>query len=150
MSSNLTPAQLATFKAAILADSSQTQNVSAKAHGAIAAYYAAAGTGNVWRPSISTSELNTAIVWSEFAALTALLQNTYLALIAPGYVDATSANVRAAFATIFGAATTSRPNLTAIAQRPASRFEALFTTSQVCSLFGATPSVEDVVAALGS
>jgi len=147
---SLTNSQLATFKAAILADSNLAAARAAGDHGAIAAYYAGASAGTIWRPSIPTPELNTAIVWSEFAVLTALQQNTYMALIAPGAVDATKANVRGGFTTVFGAATTSRANLTTIAQRTATRFEALFTTSNVCSLFGYTASVQDIVDALGS
>jgi hypothetical protein len=146
----LTAAQLATFKAAILADANLAANRAAQAHGAIADYYALAGTGTIWRPVITTQELNTAIVWSEFSALTALLQNAYMALISPGYIDATSANVRGGFTAIFAVGTTSRTNLTTLAQRTPTRFEALFTTANVCSLYGYTPSVADVAQALGS
>jgi hypothetical protein len=147
----LTAAQLAVFKAAILADANLAANRAAQAHGAIADYYAQnAASGTIWRPIITVQELNTAIVWSEFSALTALLQNAYMALISPGYIDATSANVRGGFTTIFAAGTTSRTNLTNLAQRTPTRFEALFTTAQVCSLFGYVPSVADVAQALGS
>jgi hypothetical protein len=145
----LTTAQLATFKAAILADANLATHRSNQAHGAIASYYAQNAAGTIWRPVITVEELNTAIVWSEFVTLTALFQNAYLALISPGYVDATSTNVRAGFSTIF-AGKTSLSNLTNLAQRTPSRLEALFTTSQVCSLFGYVASVSDVAEALGS
>ena len=147
----MTPAQLATFKAAILADVAQTANVAAGNHGALAAYYNAvpAAPINVWRPSIAIAELNTAIVWSEFALLGAALQATYSAMIAPGSIDSTSANVRAGFGTVF-AGKVSLSNLTALAQRSAMRFEALFTSGNVCAAFGYQVSVPDIAAALGS
>lgn len=145
----LTTAQSTAFRTAILADAALAAHRTAGNHGAIAAYYATAGTGTIWRPDISTTELNTAIVWSEFALLSVQLQNTYHALIATSNVDATSANIRGGFTAIFAAGAT-RTNLTALAQRVPTKFEQLFTTSQVCSLFGYTPSVTDVVSALGS
>lgn len=144
----MTTAQLATFRTAITGNSSLTAAVSAGAHGEIVAHYSQPGTGTIWRPEITVKELNTAIVWSEYAALTVALQNTYRALIAPGFIDATSANIRGGFSTIFGAATASRANLLAIAQRVPTRFEALYTSAQVCSMFGRSPSVADVVDAL--
>lgn len=144
-----TTAQLATFKAAILADANLAAARIAGNHGAIAAYYNGAGTGTIWRPSISATELNTAIVWSEFIALTAVTQNAYLALLQAGAIDATSANVRGGFVSIFPVGV-SRTNLTALAQRVPSVFEALFITAQVCALFGQTVTVADVAAALGS
>jgi hypothetical protein len=143
----MTPAQLATFKAAILAD---FPSPAARAdHGAVAAYYNANGTGFIWRPSISVSEMNTAVVWSEFAVLSALLQSTYMAMVQGG-LDATSANMRGGFTTVFGPATASRANLTALAQRTPTRFEALFTASNVTQLFGYQVTPVDVAAALGS
>lgn len=145
---NLTTAQLATFKADI--QTNQAANLAAGNHGAIALYYNSAGTGTVWRPNIDVSELNTAIVWSDFAALTVAKQNTYLAMITAGFVDATNANIRAGFTTVFGGGSQSLTNLTALAQRVPTRFEQLFTTSQVSATFGQSVSVADIVFALNS
>jgi hypothetical protein len=39
-------------------------------------------------------------------------------------------------------------NLTTLAQRTPTRFESLFTTSQVCSLYGQACTVNDVINAL--
>ena len=147
--SNMTPAQLTTFKAAILADANLTALRSANEHGQIAAYYNAAGTGSIWRPSISISELNTAIVWSEFASLSTALQVTYQVIVATGTVDATSANIRAGFSTVF-AGKTSLTNLTAIAARTPTVLESLFTTANVCSVFGQQVSAADVAKAMAS
>jgi hypothetical protein len=144
----MTPAQLATFKAAILADPNLAAARAAGDHGAIATYYNANGTGFVWRPSVPVSEVNTAIVWSEFAVLSALLQTTYMAMIQGG-LDATSANMRGGFTTVFGPATASRANLTALAQRTPTRFEALFTASNVSTVFGYVVTAADVAEALG-
>lgn len=143
----MTPAQLTTFKAAILGDAALAAARTAGDQGAIAAYYNAAGTGTVWRPSISVAELNTAIVWSEFIALTQGQRDAYRALIS-GAIDATNANIRSGFGSIFGG--TSLTNLTALAQRVPTRFEALFTTAQVSAVFGQVVAVADVAAALGS
>lgn len=144
----LTPAQLATFKAAINADANLAAARAAGDQGAIAAYYNGAGAGTIWRPSVSAKELNTAIVWSQFIALPVATQNGYFAMLQAGAIDATSANIRTGFASLFTGQ--SLTNLTAIAQRTPTVFEALFTTSQVCTVFGQAVSVADVAAALGS
>lgn len=147
----MTPAQLATFKAAILADATQTANVVAGDHGALAAYFngVPATPVSLWRPSISIAELNTAIDWSEFAALTTALRETYNAMISPGAIDSTAPKIRGGFSTVF-AGKTSLTSLTALAQRSATRFEALFTTGNVCAMFGYQVSAADIAAALGS
>ena|SRR5437870_4654598 len=140
---------VAAFKAAILADVNLATQRAAGDHGAIAAYYNAPGTGLIWRPNITTDELNTAIIWSEFAGLTALLQNTYLAMIAGTSVDATKANIRGGFSTVF-AGKTSLTNLNNLAQRVPTRFEQLFTTAQVSTEYATGVNVADVALALGS
>jgi hypothetical protein len=139
----LTTAQLQTFKTAILGDGNLTAFLSAGDMTSIAAYYNSPGTGFIWLPSITTSLLNDAIVWSEFASLTVAQQNTYMAMIVVGTVDATQANIRTGFSTIFSGKTT-LSNLTALAQRVPTRFESLFTLSNVCSLFGYQVSANDV------
>ena len=94
---NLTSAQLATFKAAILADANLAAARAAGDQGAIAAYYNANSATPIWRPAVPVSELNTAIVWSAFIALSVQTQQAYFALIQGGVVDSTNANVRAGF-----------------------------------------------------
>ena len=139
---------LSTLKAAIQADAALTAFLAAGNHGAVADYYNTPAAGSIWRPSISVAELNNAIVWSEFAALSVQLQNTYLAMTAGGSVDATQARIRAGFAAVFSGV--SLTNLTAMAQRAPSRFETLFTTANVCSAFGQSVTPADVAAALGA
>lgn len=141
----LNSAQLATFKAAIVADPNIAAELAALDDAAIAAYYNAPSSPAVslWRPNIPVAELNTAVDWSAFAGLTALKQNTYFAMTQPGFVDATAVNIRNGFGTVFGTSTTLTA-LTALAQRTATRFEALFTTANVCALFGIVVNAEDV------
>ncbi len=145
----LTKTQLATFKAAIAADANVAADLAAGNLGAIAAYYNGASATQVWLPAIPVSVMNTAIVWSAFMALSVQAQNAYFALTANGVVDATSGNVRAGFASIFGAGTT-LTNLTAIAQRIATIFENLFAVSNVTPLFGYQVTPADVALALAS
>ena len=142
----LTPAQWQTFKADMLTN--QAGNITAGDHGAISAYYNAAGTGNIWRPSIDIAELNTAIVWADFAGRTAAQRDTYLAMISPGFIDATSSNIRDGFTAVFGAGSPSLTQLAALAQRTPTRFEQLFTTNAVSAVFGQSVSPTDVAYAL--
>jgi hypothetical protein len=146
---SLTLWQLQTFKAAILADVSQTTNVATNNHIAIAAYYNGNGTGTIWRPAIPVAEIITALIGAETVALSATKIAAFQIMCSGMSIDATNANVRAAFSAIFGASTT-LTNLTAIAQRTPTRFEMVFTVSQVCSQFGALVTPNDVAQALGS
>lgn len=148
----MTPAQLTTFKAAILANTGVAAERTGNNHIAIAAHYNAPGTGVVYRPVITAAELNTAVVWTEYATLTAVLQNCYQAMIAAGSVDGTNANIRAGFASIFagtGAAAT-RANLIALAQRVPTKAEMIFTTSSICSAFSLIVTPNHVALAMGT
>lgn len=146
----MTPAQLLTFKAHILANAALVDERAASNHIAIAQHYNGAGTGVIYRPSIPATELNTAVVWTEYALLTVLFQNCYQAMIAPGAVDGSNANIRTGFATIFAAANGTRANLVALAQRVPTKFEQVFTVANVCSVFGQTVTPNDVAQALGA
>lgn len=137
----LTASQLATLKAAVIADATAGPLRSSGDAASLQAWCNGPGTGTIWRPAIPAAELNTAIVWSAFIALPVATQQGYFAMLQAGSIDATSANVRAGFSSIFSGQ--SLTNLTAIAQRVPTRFEALFTTSQVCSCFGQVVSAAD-------
>lgn len=148
----MTPAQLVPFKAHILANVGIAADRTANNHIAIAAHYNSAGTGVVWRPVITAAELNTAVVWTEYATLTAVLQNCYQAMIAAGQVDGTNANIRAGFNSIFagtGAAVT-RANLVALAQRVPTKGEMAFMTGNVCSAYGLIVTPNHVAQAMGT
>lgn len=140
--------QLATLKAAIIADTNLAAFITANDDVSIAAYYntAASPSVSIWNPNISVQELNTAIVWADFVGLTVQQQQAYLAMIAPGFIDATSTNIRAGFVSVFGAPASSATttNLLAIAERNATRFEALFTTNGVCELYGSVVTHDDI------
>ena len=73
----------------------------------------------------------------EWAALSDVEKSRYDTITGAGEVDASAVNVRAAFAAMFGAGTTTRANLLAIGQRDGSRIEALFGA-------GVTATLDDV------
>src|SRR5574337_413974 len=146
----LTPAQLASLKTDISSQSSLTTAVAAKDWPTVAAFYNAASSPavTVWRADVRPSEIVAAITGSEFVALTAIKQSLLSLLLMPGVVDATSANVRADFSAIF-ASGSSLTALTNIAQRTATRIEALFTTAQVSATYGYSLTAADVQQAMG-
>lgn len=148
----MTPAQLATLKAGILADPTAAAFSNDEPGNKLLAGYLntvpAAATA-IWRPVIPVVEMSPAIDWSAYAVLTTAKQQTYLALTQGGVIDATSSAVRAAFTTIFGVGATLTA-LTALAQRNATRFEALFTAGGVCSVYGQTALAWECAAARNS
>lgn len=126
----LTSAQLTTLKAAIAADG--TLNAlpnTPDGNAVIAAAMNAASSPAVaiWRSDVRNSEITASIVASAYIALTALQQKALDLYVTPATCDATSANVRAGFSSIFGSGQT-LTNLTAVAQRTATRLEALYAT----------------------
>lgn len=145
----MTAAQAATFKTAVLADAALATARLAGDAGTISAYYNAnAASGVVWRTAVSTAEMSAAIVWSEYAALTVAKQNAYAAMAAGGSVDSSKSNIQGGFSAVF-AGTTSLTNLTALAQRVPTRFEALYAVANVTPLFSYIVTVGDVGVALG-
>lgn len=146
----MTPAQVQTLKAAILADANASPARLSGDHGSIANYLNSPGAGVVFRPSITVAELNTAIVWSEYTLLPVASQNCYQAMIAGGSVDGSNPNVRAGFASIFATATQTKANLIALAQKVPTKLEAIFVTSNVCPLFGTNITAADIAAVLGA
>jgi hypothetical protein len=145
----MTPAQLATLKADIKAAADLAAPLAAAQAQSIADAYNATASPAVllWRPDIGVDELRGAVVWSDFVALTTVRQQAYLALTQGVTIDATKASVRGAFAAIFGAGSASLTALTALAQRPATRLEALFTVAVVSSMYGQRLTPQDVAAA---
>jgi len=128
----------ASFRAAVKAHNADAVATAYKAKDvdAMLAFYnaTAAGPVKLWRPDVKPAELASGIVMSGFVAMTAVQQNGMLLLLqlGQGGLDATNANVRASFSTLFSVASpTTLTNLTNIAQRPATNFEAIaaFLTS---------------------
>lgn len=73
------------------------------------------------RTLINAYEIINATVPAEWAALTADEKNRYATLTGAGQVDASNANVRAAFLAMFAAGTTTRSNLAALQNQTVSR-----------------------------
>lgn len=146
----LTASQLATLKTDISGQSSLTAAIAAKDWPTVAAFYAQPSSPavTIWRADVKPSEIVAAITGTDFVGLTAVKQSLLSLLLMPDVVDATSANVRADFSAIFPASA-SLTALTAIAQRTATRLEALFTTSAVSAVYGYTLTAADVQQAMG-
>lgn len=87
---------------------------------------AAAQQEQIYRSRADSRDLMAGIVLSEFAALTQANRDYCTMLFSSPQVNTGDANVRTQMAAIFGAATTSRTNLTNAAQKNASRAEALW------------------------
>lgn len=150
----MTAAQILTLKNDILANGNVSYNgntisyyMSNTMYSIVAAFYNqnANPTVDLWRPDIDVSELAPNIVMTDFVGLQQNKRDGYMILITGSTLDATVANTRASFVEIFGA-TQTRTNLEAMSKRPATRFEALFTTSNVCerALYGYTVTSMDI------
>ncbi len=145
---SLTLTQLATLKTDVLAQPTLTAAVLAADWPTVALFYNAGSTpsANVWIPNLPATVLNGTVNWVAFAAKTVQQQNTYFAMVQGGFVDATSANIRAGFGAVFsGADLTALAN---IAQQVGTRFEVLFSTANVSLVFGQTLDPADVQKAM--
>ena len=142
------------LKAAILAqtDPGFVADRTAGNTGAMADWINGDTNVDVWKPRVTITELLSAVVWSNFIALSIAKQQAWFAITQGGTegVDATVQRMRDGFVAIFGAASATVANLVAIAQRKATRYESMHTTDGVCSEFGIHVSNDDVVRALRS
>lgn len=151
----MTPAQLATLKAAIAADATANAFPNTSDGNFACAAYLNTVPGSptqLWRPDVTPTEINSTIIYSAYVALTAIKQNGLLQLTQGATVNATAASVRQGFSDIFGAGATLTA-LTALAQRPGTRFEVIFSSGgppAVSSMFGQRVAYEDVQAARNS
>ena len=96
----------------------------------------------VSRTDIRRAEVIGALVVADYDALTAARRDLMSAILLLEVVDATDATLRANLGAVFGAATQTRANLAALAQRQGSRAEQLFGT-------GVRIAHQDVAKALG-
>ena len=144
----------AALKTAILAqtDPAFVAHRAAGNTGAMAEWINGPTALDVWKPRVTITELLSAVVWADFIALPAEKRDAWFALTQGGAegVDATVESIRAGFVSIFGGASATVANLVAVAQRKATRYEAMYTTSGVCSVFGRRVSNEDIVQALAA
>lgn len=151
----LTTAQQTALQAAITADVALTTLNIANGFQQIADAMNLASTPavSVWIPNISTSAMLSAIVAADMPTTAGLIGYLQM-MLTVGIVDATQANVRTSFSTLFAAKPT-LTNLSAIAQRTGTRFEALasFITAagaaSVSSVYGVKVSAFDVQQAVG-
>jgi hypothetical protein len=148
---SLTQAQLTTLKTAILAETDASVVAARQAPAdttTIANFYNQIASPQVllWKPVVKVDDLKPAVDWVSFGNFTVQKQNTWFAMCQGMTIDATSANIRNGFGAVFTGATLTA--LTAVAQRSATRFEALFTTSNVSSVFGQTVRDVDIEEAL--
>lgn len=145
----LTASQLAALKTDIAAQPSLASAVAAQNWPTIAAFYNAPSSPavTIWRTDVPADEIVAAITFADLITLSVQQVLALQVLITPGTVDATSANIRTDFSTLF-TGKGSLAALTALAERTATRLEALFTTNQVSAVYGYALDVNDVVFAM--
>lgn len=101
---------------------------------------------DIWRSDVKVTDMAKSVLMSEFIALTAVKQNGMNLYMQGETIDATNANVRNGFASIFPAGT-SLNNLTALAKKAATYFESLFAVSSVSPFYNIPLTAADVDAA---
>lgn len=116
----------------------------------IARYYnsVAVPKVDIWKPDLTIDEITNVIVMSDFIAITAARREAWMAMSQATFINATLAQVRANFVSIFGNNTATTNAVTAIAKRPATRFEALFITGEASSRYGYQVVAEDIETAI--
>jgi len=156
----MTPAQLATLKTDIQAQGSLAAAVAAHNWTPVMDFYNAASATSVWLPAVRVEVLADAIDWTTtavaggnggFQQLPAAARDAYFALTQGGVVDATQANIRNGFGSIFPANVASA--LAAVSQRVGTRLEVLLSTpagsAVVTQVLGVGVTAQDVATALG-
>ena len=128
----LTTAQSAALKAAILAETDPTlvAALAVRNDTGIAEWYNAATSFVVWRSAVPVAEYRAAVVWTEVDALTVGRARIWDWLTGSFTlpINAADLNVRQGIADAFGPSTTTRSNLLAVAKRVATRAEQLLAT----------------------
>lgn len=75
---------------------------------------------------VSALEMQSTVVGSEFASLSATAQRAWLAIVGLGRVPVKNINLRGQILSIWGASTTTRTNLATLQTKSATRAEVLF------------------------
>lgn len=147
----MTPAQSNTLKNAINADPTVSAFVAAHDWPSVAANYNGVASPQVliWNPNVRADVIMSAIVPADFSGLTVQNALGLLCMLSAGFVDSSSATVQIWFNAMFVGKTTTLTQLASSSQRPASKFEAVFTTNSVCSVYGQQLSAIDVQQAMG-
>lgn len=148
---SFTAAQLAAIKAAVNADATALADWNAGNRGTCCDYLNSApatGATPIIRPDVTNGELFHALVATEVLALSAA-QLVMLQLAGQaGTIDFTNPNVAGGLSAIFASSTQTYKNVMAIAQRAATRLEALFVTNGVCAVYGAQIDADTLVQAM--
>ena len=110
----------------------------------VAAYYNSAGSNDIWRPDLTPEEMTSIINMANFISLPAGNRDAWMAMSKLSKIDATQALVRTNFVSIFGSGTATTVSATALAQRKATNFEFLFTTSSVSTKYGYIVKEDDI------
>ena len=151
----LTLAQQSALQTAITGDAALTTLNTANGFQQIAdaMNLASSPAVSVWTPNMPTSAALSAILATDMPTAAGLIGYLQM-MLSVGSVDTTQANVRTSFSTLFSGKT-SLTNLSAVAQRVGTRFEALaaFITAaapaNVSSVYGVRVSAFDVQQAVG-
>ncbi len=149
---NFSASDLLAIKNAVNADQTALADWTAGNRGNLCAYLNAvpATPQMVTRKDVSNAELFACLVPSEVATL-AQWQQTILQLTsAAAPIDFTNASIAAGLVSIFPATTQTYKNLMAVAQRAATRLEAIFLSNGVSSHYGDTIDVPTLIAAMGA
>ena len=126
----MTPSQLTTLKNYIAGDSAlnaRLDNSDGNTFIAEALNVTFSPDFTVWRTDIKSSEIVSAVVGTEYVALTNLKQTALNFVLFPGIVNASSPNIQADFSAIFSAGATLTA-LTALAKRNATIIEKILST----------------------
>jgi len=129
----MTPAQLLLLKTAINADPAFNElKLTTDGRYAIATAFNLPATPDfiVWRSAISTYDVRSVLVWSEYDNLSISKQNAFQFLNSNGFVDARLINVRTGIGSIFSGPgqAGNLSTLTVISKRKATRFEKVVAT----------------------
>lgn len=151
MTTQLDDTQLAALRAAVKADVTLATAYAEGDTYALAAAFNTVATPQVsiWGSRVATSDILTAVVWSEWASLAANLQTTARdMMLTPGIeVDSTNTNFQAGLSLVFAEAPQTRAGVTLVCQHLATRFENMFTSGQFSSVVDIMLSADDIAAA---
>jgi len=153
---SLSSSAAAKLRASITSNAAVSSQLAQADWPGIANFYNVTNAAILWRKDLSIQDFVGGFVWAEVSTFTSDQTQRLTILTQPPFVDATNANIRNGFASVFtaSAAPSTQAALLALAQRPATRFEALFTTAAglatVSSQYGVVLSNTDVQSAMGA
>lgn len=105
----------------------------------------------IWKKDVDITQLNSAVNWSDMAALTQEKQLAYQSMVWANVIDMTDVQVRGGVDAIFGNPSSSRTGILAIGKRNATYLEALFATggaTKISAVYNNSLSASEVSAAI--